>query len=530
MISAFKEFVAEHERNIRKLELERNLAYWRAATGGDREDYGRLAELEFKIGKLYSDSEDFGYVSEIDGGDGLEDAVWKRVARVLYLKYRGMQIDDELLREISELSSLLEKEFNTFRPVINGKTVTDNRIREMLKKESDSEIRRQAWEEQKRVGEIIAPRMIELAEMRNEGARKAGFDNFYSMSLYLSETDETELFDLMDGLEEITREPFLSYKERLDEWICERFNIESHEVMPWHYSDPFFQNAGPVSEFDPDSLLAGCNLLSIVRDFYRSIGMPVKDILERSDLYQRIGKSPHAFCIDMDREGDVRILANVEDNSKWLGTLMHELGHAVYDVNTDGSLPYLIRKYPHYCMTEASAMFFESLTGDSSWLKAVFKDRITDKQSGEISKLACERKLVFSRWCQTMVRFEREFYRDPRRDLNALWWDMSGKYQHLRKPAGRSKPDWASKIHFVTSPVYYHNYILGELIADQLRHYMDKEFLGKGERIYGNRKISAFLKSSIYEEGNLYRWDNLLERATGESLKANYFVSCLKEK
>ncbi len=29
-------------------------------------------------------------------------------------------------------------------------------------------------------------------------------------------------------------------------------------------------------------------------------------------------------------------------------------------------------------------------------------------------------------------------------------------------------PDWAAKIHMTGAPVYYHNYLLGELIASQL--------------------------------------------------------------
>ena len=53
-------------------------------------------------------------------------------------------------------------------------------------------------------------------------------------------------------------------------------------------------------------------------------------MLARSDLYEKTGKSPHAFCTDIDREGDVRVLANIVPNEYWMGTMLHELGHAVY--------------------------------------------------------------------------------------------------------------------------------------------------------------------------------------------------------
>ena len=51
---------------------------------------------------------------------------------------------------------------------------------------------------------------------------------------------------------------------------------------------------------------------------------------QRSDLYEKPGKSPHAFCTDIDREGDVRVLANIVPNEYWMGTMLHELGHSVY--------------------------------------------------------------------------------------------------------------------------------------------------------------------------------------------------------
>jgi peptidyl-dipeptidase A len=69
-----------------------------------------------------------------------------------------------------------------------------------------------------------------------------------------------------------------------------------------------------------------------------------------------------------------------------------------------------------------------------------------------------------------MTRFERALYVDPEQDLNRLWWDLVERYQRVPRPDGRDEPDWASKIHIVSAPVYYHNYMLGELFASQLDH------------------------------------------------------------
>ena len=50
---------------------------------------------------------------------------------------------------------------------------------------------------------------------------------------------------------------------------------------------------------------------ALARATYDGIGVDTGPILDRSDLFPREGKCQHAFCIDVDREGDVRVLANV---------------------------------------------------------------------------------------------------------------------------------------------------------------------------------------------------------------------------
>ncbi|GAH77922.1 unnamed protein product, partial [marine sediment metagenome] len=82
----------------------------------------------------------------------------------------------------------------------------------------------------------------------------------------------------------------------------------------------------------------------------------MESILANSDLYEREGKNPHAFCTDIDKEGDVRILCNLKNNEGWMETLLHELGHAVYDKYQAPQVPYLLRRPAHIFTTEAIAM------------------------------------------------------------------------------------------------------------------------------------------------------------------------------
>ncbi len=116
-------------------------------------------------------------------------------------------------------------------------------------------------------------------------------------------------------------------------------------------------------------------------------------------------------------------------------------------------------------------MLFERFTKDADWLSAMgvkLDDPAAFDATG--AKMLRDRLLIFSRWCQVMLRFEKAMYADPDRDLNALWWDLVAEYQGIRRPAGRNAPDYASKIHIVSAPCYYHNYMMGQLFASQVHH------------------------------------------------------------
>ena len=78
--------------------------------------------------------------------------------------------------------------------------------------------------------------------------------------------------------------------------------------------------------------------------------------------------------------------------------------------------------------------------------------------------------LIAARWMLVMVYFEREMYRDPDRpDLNRAWWELVERMQLIRYPeADPEGTEWASKNHLSLAPVYYHNYLLGELMASQV--------------------------------------------------------------
>ncbi|MBO7679986.1 MAG: hypothetical protein J6S75_09990, partial [Thermoguttaceae bacterium] len=85
-------------------------------------------------------------------------------------------------------------------------------------------------------------------------------------------------------------------------------------------------------------------------------------------------------------------------------------------------------------------------------------------------------------------------------------------------PERSAEPDWASKPHFVIAPVYYHNYMLGELFASQLR-----QTILKGLAI-NDPKVGALLTERVFAPGDRYNWKEFVRRATGEEFSPKAFA------
>ncbi|MFN4152492.1 MAG: M2 family metallopeptidase, partial [Candidatus Sericytochromatia bacterium] len=363
-------------------------------------------------------------------------------------------------------------------------------------------------------------KLIKILNLRNETARKLGYKNHYEMSLKQEEINYDYLFTTLNKLKELTDEPFRKVKAKLDAGLAKRFGVEVSELRPWHYADPFFQEAPSNDQVDLDHIFETRDIVKLNLKFYDGIGLEVRDILENSDLYSKEGKCQHAFCTDIDKEGDVRILCNIIPNEKWTSTTLHELGHAVYDKYLPQDLPFYLRSPAHTMSTEAIAMLMGRLTKSEKWLKEIADvpaeevDKLTSLIQ-EQSKLAM---LVFVRWGLVMVNFERDMYENPDQDLNTLWWDYVEKLQYITRPEGRNKADWASKIHLALAPVYYQNYILGELTASQLGYNIP------GEYVTNNPNTGKYLVEKFFSLGARYDWNEALEISTGEKLNPEYFI------
>lgn len=523
--------IKSFEAKVKPLFKEMGLAYWNASITGNEADYQKSLEAEMAVNKILADTAFFAQIKKVRESKQITDTLILRQIERIYSSMITKQVDTNLTKQITELQNKIEQKFSTFRATIDGKKYTDNEIEEILRSSTDSKKLEKAWVSVKELGPVVAEDIKTLAKLRNQVAKSLGYNNYHEMSLLLNDQDPMEIEKLFDELDNLTHNAFVTLKNDMDDKLAKRYKVKKEDLMPWHYQNRFFQEAPAIYNVDLDGYYKDKDIVKLTQIFFESIGMDISDILSRSDLFEKEGKNQHAYCTDIDNEGDIRILCNVKPNNQWMGTMLHEFGHGVYDKYIDKNVPYLLREPAHTFTTEAIAMIMGRLSTNGTWMHAmgIIDEKEAEKVKTEGFKMLRLEQLVFSRWAQVMYRFEKGMYQNPDQDLNKFWWDLVEKYQMLKRPAERNMPDWATKIHIATSPCYYHNYLLGELLASQLNAYIVKNIL-KSEKYQtpnyvGNKEVGKYLIEKIFKPGRTYYWNDMIEKATGEKLTAKYYAA-----
>jgi len=525
MENRLKAFISAFEARSIPLYRENALASWNANISGTNEDFAKSEKASFEYARIFTDSIAFAELKEIKESQSVQDPLLLRQLELLYNAYLGGQVDPGLIAEQIRMETEISKKYANFRVDLNGKQISDNEVEGILKNSTSSAELQKAWEGSKMIGPVVAADVITLVKHRNKIAQKTGFSNYHEMSLKLSGQDPAEVTQIFDELDNLTRDNFRQLKGEIDSYFANRYKIAVSDMRPWHYQNRYFQEAPEIYSVDFDKYYEKQDPVKLASAYYNGIGLNVDAILAKSDLYEKPGKNQHAFSTDIDRSGDVRTLDNIRPDSYWMNTILHELGHGVYSYYNDMTLPFSLRDAAHAFTTEAIANMFGRFATNPKWMTDM--NIIAKEESEKISDVSRKalrlQMLVFSRWAQVMYRFEKSMYENPDQNLNQLWWDMVEKYQMLARPQERDMPDWATKIHIALYPCYYHNYLLGELLASQISSYITTN-VSKSESFVGEKAVGDYLREKIFMPGARYKWNDMIEKATGEKLTAKYYA------
>lgn len=515
------DFLMEQNEKMESLYKPVTYSNWMAATTGEKGWSEKHEKALSEYFANFSNRDVFEMVSDLREEKHL-NSIQRRQLDDLYNKMIKNQIDQSVTAKTLELEKDFSLIFNTYRPVLEGKQVTNNDLLDVLKNSQNNEQRKKAWLASKQVGKIVEKKLLDLVHKRNKDAQALGFDNFFQMSYATQELNIDFVFETFQQLKTLSDEPFRKIKGEIDRERAEKLNLKVEDLRPWHYVDPFFQEAPPVSGIDQDVFYKGKDLEKIVRQTFQSMGLDMEDILQKSDLYPRENKNPFGFCTNIDRNGDIRVLVNLDESVFWTTALLHEFGHAAYFKYIDSNLPFILRFHSHSLTTEAIALFFGRMNKTFAWQEKFLdiKEEQLEENSPAIQKMLQRQMLVSARWMMTFTFFERELYENPNQDLNKLWWRLVEEIQFVHPPEETSYPDWAAKMHFSLAPATYQDYLLGELTASQLQNYIE---INISSDLF-KPEVGSYLIESFFKYGASLHWNEKIKSATGEYLNPEYFI------
>src|SRR5262245_20810577 len=95
-----REFIDDHVKRLRPLEVAAARAWWTANVTGRAEDFEEKEKTQNRIDLALSDSKKFQEVKDIKAATGITDKTLAREIDLLYLTCLEKQVDPELLKKM----------------------------------------------------------------------------------------------------------------------------------------------------------------------------------------------------------------------------------------------------------------------------------------------------------------------------------------------------------------------------------------------------------------------------------------------
>lgn len=542
-------YINQKVEMIRSYSIESAVALWNATVSGNETDYQKLIEIELDFNKhnqnssnlfapdrfdtfaqnVFTNEQDFLLLHKLKYSGLITDTLLSRQLNVLYQAFMGTQIEAGKYKKLIMNEVKLWQAFSAKKVEIDGNEYGAEQIDSIRKNTTDSALLKKISAALQQKGKLLAADIIRMVKDRNEFARNFGYPDYYHMALEAKDQTPEQVRTLLDDIEQKTREPFLAMKQTMDQQLANRFRIPAGDLKFWHCNDERSSYLPEKLTLKMDSLFAQADPVHKAALFFAEIGLPIQDVIDRSDLKDSPGKSDITGMVNIDFKNDIRLIASVKKSLDGMRKMLHLGGHASNYKLISDDVPYLLRT-PNSVIAEGTAMYFENLVYDYDWFKnEISDDRGEHRQFFQIYRhLHQVDRLVKCRRFMVMSAFEQEIYRDPDQDLDVLWRDLNLKYLGVDIPGEKNACFWAASKFATSLSCTIHNMVLADIFAAQLQHSVEIRVL---DRTSGSFRISQevgnYMVGNIFRYGNLLPWEQIIVKATGEPLNPSYFMANL---
>lgn len=302
----------------------------------------------------------------------------------------------------------------------------------------------------------------------------------------------------------------------LDAW---RIAADSTPIEPWDYR---FVHGAAERALAPS--IAREAMQPLNARFYKDLGADLAAWSVLYDLDPRRGKAPLAYT-DYVRRGrmvDGRwqpTIARVSGSYAHgglglLNELVHENGHAAHMM--------ALRTRPAF-MDLGDAVFYEAFADVPSW--SVYERAWQQKY---LSKSVAQSESLRGMFATVMLDvawalFDLRMLRDPTRDPNIVWTEITSRYLHVIPHPELSW--WAVRVQLVDSPGYMVNYGLGAVITADIRQRMAEKI---GAFDAGNARWFPWLDENLLRTGQQTPTVQLLQQFLGRPVSPQALLDQLK--
>ena len=425
--------------------------------------------------------------------------------RKLELIYRGCQrgavdYDRNLLSLVGSLASHWGRESKTVS--FEGNPVSREQLRRRLASETDRGKRREIYMALNRGDDRIAEELGPLARKRNQAASRLGYNSYYDLMLKAEGLDKAELIDLIDDLDRLSAD---SYRRTLDS-LKDVLKIDQiGEGDLWYILYRNDEQCEIYYSADRQNSLLEATVNGLG---FKLRSLPIYFGAVSSDV-----RGPGSAVLPVQAPNDIRIPVEIRDGEQSLARLFEQVGKALYAVNIEPQ-DFLLAHPPASCFEQGAARMISVLIESGNW--KVKYGGLPEPLASASLAAGRVRALYELRRALVEIGFERRLYTDPYADLHQVYAQLFEKYMMIPLETG-IRP-WAD-IAFVTEAVGRQNRLVGECVAAQTYHYLR----GKYGAVLDDQNTKAFLVQNYYRFGARDDWQKLLERGTGERLKAEYY-------
>ena len=501
-------------QELRELDVKGSRLAWAKYTTGY--DFG-IMDVEREMQEKLKSRESWNTIQDLLAADlSPLDLRRVRIMKMIFRPYHLSARLNELSLAIEEKTNELSSVLNTHRCTVAGREMTSPEISRILLSETDRDLRKKACLARTQVNvPLVNAGFLQLIDMRKEFAHEYGAPDFVHYQLELQELDPVMFDSWADEVNSV-----LPLMRKIRAGFSEDI-IGDPDVMPW---DDAFISGKIAPELSQNVNMADYH--RPISELFSMMGIDITGMNITYDIFPRKNKSEWGYNFPIETGTDSRILANVRDRYFEFGVLLHETGHAVHSFTTDAR-EIILNMGISGIVSEGIANLFGRFSTHKAFYSVFFAEKL--EEAGKNFK----RLKLWNRANQlravSRILFDQALYRNRLEnidDIHQLLWrtnmDILGEQPYSDLPL------WASTIHYTTHPIYFHNYLLGDLTCDMLEQvFMNRE--GISDHTERPEKFGRFILDEVIGVSGRYPFPELFRRISGEDLSLRLLSQRLRE-